>query len=179
MLHRDPETRANSEARTNGTTVAASLSNVKDAEEPEEEEVNIQWLERLNENIWEIWHDTIAQHKKRGKHTLITENWPNIAGGRPQDEWKLQSEQFEAFADEGFERTEARKQQQRPRGETRAVRLIWFSLASDLISFARSDILLPNNSTIWRKAGSPSSAFQIAWGLVRATFSISRKPTGP
>ena len=51
MLLRDPETRANSEARTNGTTVATSLSNVKDAEEPEEEEVNIQWLERLNENI--------------------------------------------------------------------------------------------------------------------------------
>ena len=51
FLLRDPETRANSEARTNGTTVAASLSNVKDAEEPEEEEVNIQWMERKNLNI--------------------------------------------------------------------------------------------------------------------------------
>ena len=48
----------------------------------------------------------------------------DIAGGRPQGERKLKSEQFETFADEGFERNEARKQQQRPRGETRAVRLI-------------------------------------------------------
>ena len=40
MLVRDPETRANSEARTNGTTVTPNLTNVKDAEEPEDE-VNI------------------------------------------------------------------------------------------------------------------------------------------
>ena len=57
-------------------------------------------------------------------HKTKREIKENIAGGRPQGERKLKSEQFEAFADEGFERTEARKQQQRPRGETRAVRLI-------------------------------------------------------
>jgi len=34
---RDPETRAKSEARTNGTTVSANLKNVEDADEPEEE----------------------------------------------------------------------------------------------------------------------------------------------
>ena len=65
---------------------------------------------------------TQLHNTKKGEN--ITENLPNLAGGRPQDERKLKSEQFEAFADEGFERTEARKQQQRPRGETRAVRLI-------------------------------------------------------
>ena len=37
--NRDPETRTNPDARTNGT--AASLTNVKDAEEPEEEVNNL------------------------------------------------------------------------------------------------------------------------------------------
>ena len=62
----------------------------------------------------------IAKNRENMIENLIFK----LTGG-PQGERKLKSERSETVADEGFERNKGgKKQQQRPGGETRAVRLI-------------------------------------------------------
>ena len=150
---RDPESRANSDARTNGTVVAvANLTNVDDAGELEEE-VNKYPMAGEKKDGFQIWHP----NKKDTKDFHISK-----IAGFTQGKRKLKSEQSEAS--ERFEHRDGkqgRKQQQRPGGETRAMRLIRFLWSATDPIFCWSTIQ-PSDDQPWK-----SSAFHIAWGLAR------------
>ena len=80
-------------------------------------------------NPWDRWLPNITSKITQNRKSKIwrkTLRFFQLAGV-PQGERKLKSEQSETVADEGFERNKGgKKQQQRPGGEARAVRLIWF-----------------------------------------------------